>query len=304
MSTSAAPPVTAGDVLTLDELRDLRGVSRWRGATLVLHAWTVIAGAMIACALWPSPVVMVLAVAVIGARQLGLAVLLHEAVHWRLSAHHRANDRLAQWLCAAPVWAELPLYRREHHLHHRHTRHPDDPDLALAAPFPTAPGAFWRAVCSDLTGVTAVTRLLRGRPWRLGPSAAWRRWRAPLASNAVLFGALAALGHWWLYPVLWLLPLLTWYQLAMRIRNIAEHAMVEDDDDPLKNTRTVGAGFLARVFLAPYRVNYHLEHHLMVFVPCWKLPRAHAILLARGHGPRMEMAANYLDVIRRATSTR
>src|SRR5262245_37565293 len=31
MSASAAPPVTAGDVLTLEELRDLRAVSRWRG---------------------------------------------------------------------------------------------------------------------------------------------------------------------------------------------------------------------------------------------------------------------------------
>ena len=37
---------------------------------------------------------------------------------------------------------------------------------------------------------------------------------------------LAAAGYWWLYPVLWLLPLVTWYQLVSRIRNIAEHAVV------------------------------------------------------------------------------
>jgi len=40
----------------------------------------------------------------------------------------------------------------------------------------------------------------------------------------------------------------------------------------------------------------------MVFVPCWKLRRAHTILLAKGYGPRMELASSYLDVIRRATS--
>ena len=51
-------------------------------------------------------------------------------------------------------------------------------------------------------------------------------------------------------------------------------------------------------------VNYHLEHHLMVFVPCWKLRQVHAILLAKGYGPRMEMASSYLDVIRHATSAR
>jgi fatty acid desaturase len=47
-----------------------------------------------------------------------------------------------------------------------------------------------------------------------------------------------------------------------RLRSIAEHAVVPDDDDPLRNTRTTAAGPLARAFLAPYWVNYHLEHHL------------------------------------------
>jgi hypothetical protein len=38
--------VTAGDVLTLDELRHLRRTSSLRGAALVLHAWEVVAAAM------------------------------------------------------------------------------------------------------------------------------------------------------------------------------------------------------------------------------------------------------------------
>jgi fatty acid desaturase len=73
-------------------------------------------------------------------------------------------------------------------------------------------------------------------------------------------------------------------------------------DDPRRNTRTVSAGFLARLLVAPYWVNYHLEHHLFVFVPCWKLRAAHALLLAKGYGPRMEVARSYVDVIRRVTS--
>lgn len=53
-----------------------------------------------------------------------------------------------------------------------------------------------------------------------------------------------------------------------RLRAIAEHAVVGDAADPLRNTRTTGAGPLARALLAPYWVNYHLEHHLLIFVPC------------------------------------
>jgi hypothetical protein len=55
----------------------------------------------------------------------------------------------------------------------------------------------------------------------------------------------------------------TWHQLVARRRSIAEHAVVPDDDDPLRNTRATAAARLARAFLAPYWVNSHLEHHLL-----------------------------------------
>ena len=89
-----------------------------------------------------------------------------------------------------------------------------------------------------------------------------------------------------------------------RLRAIAEHVATSGDDDPLRNTRTTQAGPLARTFLAPYWVNYHIEHHLLVFVPCWKLRSAHVLLLDKGYGPRMELAASYGDVRSRATRAR
>jgi fatty acid desaturase len=294
--------IQAGDLLTLSELQDLRRLSGIRSALFVLHAWATIAGAMALYVVWPSALTLVLAVAVIGSRQLGLLVLVHEAAHWRLFTHPRVNDRIARWLCAYPMWAELSAYRRRHHLHHAHTQSADDPDLALSARVPVPGAVFWWEVARDLSGVTACSRVLGWPEWRAGAPALWRRLRGPLTANALLFAVLAALGPWHLYLLLWLLPFVTWHQLVARIRDTAEHSMVEERDDPLRNTRTVAAGPLARVFLAPYRVNYHLEHHLFVFVPCWKLPQAHALLLAKGYGPRMETAASYVEVLRRATS--
>ena len=64
-----------------------------------------------------------------------------------------------------------------------------------------------------------------------------------------------------------------------RIRNIGEHGAVPDNDDRLRNTRTTHAGFLERALIAPYFVNYHLEHHLLVSCPCYRLPKAHALLI-------------------------
>jgi fatty acid desaturase len=132
----------------------------------------------------------------------------------------------------------------------------------------------------------------------------WRRLRGPLAVNAAVFGVLAALGHWPLYLLLWVLPLATWYQLVSRLRDTAEHAMVGDAGDPLRNTRTVTAGVLERIFLAPYWMSYHLEHHLFVFAPCWRLREVHALMLAKGYGARMEVASGYVEVLRRVSSAR
>ena len=87
-----------------------------------------------------------------------------------------------------------------------------------------------------------------------------------------------------------------------RIRNIAEHAVVPDSDDPLRNTRTTHAGFLERLFVAPYYVNYHLEHHLLFYVPCYNLPRVHQILSRGPHAGRMEMQPSYAAVLRLATA--
>ncbi len=85
-----------------------------------------------------------------------------------------------------------------------------------------------------------------------------------------------------------------------RLRNIGEHAAVPDNNHRLRNTRTTYANLLERVFIAPYFVNYHLEHHLLVNAPCYRLPALHKRLLAQGLGPRMEIQPGYPAVLREA----
>ena len=108
--------------------------------------------------------------------------------------------------------------------------------------------------------------------------------------------------YWWAYPLLWILPLVTWYMVVTRIRNIAEHAVVPDHDDPLRNTRTTKANLIERLFVAPYFVNYHLEHHLLYYVPCYNLPKVHDMLARNGLLARMEVQPDYRTVMRMATA--
>jgi fatty acid desaturase len=52
--------------------------------------------------------------------------------------------------------------------------------------------------------------------------------------------------------------------------------------------------------VAPLRVNFHIEHHLMPAVPYHRLPAMHAMLRARG---AVDAPPGYLDVLRLVSRT-
>jgi fatty acid desaturase len=301
----------ARDLLTEQQLAIVRERFTWKGVGLIAHAWTLIIGAIALVVWWPNPLTYLLAVAVIGSRQLGLAILMHDGAHGCLSPNEKVNLTLAQWFCAYPIFAETRAYRRYHLKHHANTQQEDDPDLVLSAPFPITKLSFRRKLLRDITGQTGhqqrkaqVLAAFGSRDWPLRRRAThfWQVLGPQCMTNGVMLAAMTAGGAWWVYPMLWLVPLLTWHMVIVRIRNIAEHAVVPDSNDPLRNTRTTRANVLERLFIAPYYVNYHLEHHLLFYVPCYNLPRLHRYLSEGPHKDRMEVQPSYLAVLRLATA--
>ena len=306
-----APRLLARDLMGADDLARVRERSTWKGLALIAHAWTLILGAIALVALWPNPLTFLLAVAIIGSRQLGLAILMHDGAHGSLAKGERLNLALSQWLCAYPLFAETRAYRRYHLQHHARTQQEDDPDLVLSAPFPITAPSYRRKFWRDISGRTGfaqrkaqVLNALGDRSWPVRRRLSHFREKlgAQIAVNLVLCAGFALAGVWWAYPLLWLLPMLTWMMVVTRIRNIAEHAVVPDSADPLRNTRTTRANWIERLFLAPYFVNYHLEHHLLFYVPCYNLPAVHAILSRGVHAARMEVQQNYGAVMKLATA--
>ena len=310
-SAAASHRVAARDLVTSEQLAALRERVEWKGIFLIAHAWFVILAAMALVAAFPNPVTYILSVMLIGSRQLGLAILMHDGAHRCFSCSENRNMALSQWLCAYPIFADTLSYRRYHLQHHAHTQQEDDPDLVLSAPFPITKASYRRKFLRDITGRTGYAQRKAQLLNALGDSSLTFPQRArhfheklgrQLAVNGLLWAGLAAAGIWWAYPLLWLVPLLTWLMVITRIRNIAEHAVVPDSDDPLRNTRTTRANLLERMFVAPYFVNFHLEHHLLFYIPCYNLPRLHAILMRGPHAARMEVQPSYLSVLRLATA--
>lgn len=289
------------DVFTAEEWAPLAKRSSWLGLACVAGAWALIVAAAAMFIMWPNPLTYVLAVMIIGARQLGLAILMHDAAHGALHANAKLNDWVGEWLCAAPVGARLASYRNYHLKHHKFTEQPEDPDLSLSAPFPITRRSLWRKIVRDLTGQTFFkqrrAQLFGGRKDGEVVNASTGHF---LLVNAILLAICIAAGVWWAYPALWLVPLATWFQFITRIRNIAEHAVVNTQDDPFTHARTTLANPIERLLVAPYWVHFHGEHHVFMHVPCYRLERMHRMLMDKGYWSRMRIAGGYADVLAQA----
>ena len=240
---------------------------------------------------------MIPALVLLGNRQLGLAVLMHDCGHRALFRREKLNLVVGRWLCAAPVFADLDRYFAKHRKHHKDAGSHEDPDLANYEPYAVSKASFRRKLLRDLTGRTGVKQLAQIA--RAGGFAVlWR----PIVVNVVLFGVLWLLGRPWLY-VLWLVAFLTTNMLFARLRLAAEHAVVPDlfDPDPRSHTRTTLARWWERLLFAPNHVNYHLEHHLLPSVPPYRLPKLHRLLRERGYYDRAEIVVGYPRVLGKLT---
>ena len=314
---------TAQDWLSREEIRQLLAPSNLRGLLSVATTWGLIALAFTILVWLPvRPLAWLLAVVLLGGRQLALAILMHECSHGSLFRTRALNEHLGTWLLAAPVWQRLGDYRRHHLMHHAHTSLAGDPDLGLVTPFPTTRWSLARKLLRDLSGLAFLRRtmaellmdagvltysastgqervvprpslsaMLRGLRVNTGPM---------LLTHFVLWSVLAAVGHGGLY-LAWVLANATTFSLFLRIRSIAEHAVTTASDDPLTHTRTTHANLLARLTVAPHHVNYHLEHHLLPTVPHYRLERLHALLWERGAAAKATHSPGYLEVLRLAS---
>jgi fatty acid desaturase len=236
---------------------------------------------------------------------------MHDASHHALFSNRRVNDFVGNWLSAYPVWSDLYSYRPYHLRHHAHTGTDRDPDIGLAAPFPITRQSFARKVWRDLSGQTGIkfTQFAIRRDFgtegsfgeKLARGLRSPRFRGMLISNAVLFAVVSLIAHPACYA-LWVMAYLTTYTLVTRIRSIAEHSMSPDPSDELLQTRTTLARWWERLLIAPNRVNYHLEHHLLMTVPHYNLPKLHRLLASRGVLEHALVARGYTGVLEQASS--
>ena len=256
-----------------------------------LNALTVVAAAAAPVAVTAAVVAIdhwlaaAAAVPVMGVILLRMFILHHEAAHRLLFSNRLINDvvgvHILGWL---PFGTGTHHYRRGHANHHRDEFGPKEPDFLLYSFYPVPRASMRRKLLRDVMGVSAY-RIVKPRFTGLVQPRFLVLSLRFFVGQALMLGAFWAAGHPWLYAVLWVLPYFTYYQVANRLRAVAEHGGMTRAPDRRNTTHHVRQSRAARLFVVPYNVGYHLAHHVDSGVPARNLPRLQQALEEDGYLP-------------------
>lgn len=292
----------AHDVLTRQEIVQLMTRSNLRAALLVLSCWAWVIAAMALVAIWPNLFTIVIALLIVGGRQLSFAILMHDCGHNSLFKSRKLNQFVGTWLVSAPVFSDMQTYSRQHTIHHKDVGTSRDPDLANYAAYPISKASLVRKFLRDLCGLTALKfwfYILKTRHPSHKSMVSNRALFTGIVVNLLLFLFCYALNIAWLYLV-WIAAYNTTYFLFLRIRHIGEHAAVPNSNSPnmFENTRTTLSSWWERLCVSPVYVNYHIEHHLLPSVPPYNLPLMHRWLVAKEAYKNTPLPSGYIAMLR------
>ncbi len=294
--------------LPIDALRTLSRVSSRRAVVDLVAVWgTIVAASALALRLdtaWAYGV----AVLVIGSRQSALANLAHEAWHGLCFQRRQLNNQVGAWLYAYPIGIPFHHDRRRHLAHHGRVGFEDDPDWvnysnqARETPSRLALFLLGRLLGSLL--VSTLWSVLVRRRARIpiadearGEATLRSEWLAIAACQAALFAAGALLHAWWVYPLLWLLPLGTVAAFCNNLRAFVEHSAEHDAVTPEARLRDYAPGPLEAAWFSPCHFHFHALHHAFPSIPHYRLPVAKRRLTDHQQAYPFAEAPGYLSCL-------
>ena len=234
-----------------------------------------------------------------------LAFLGHEGFHFSLHQNKVVSSVIGVVFSSlTPGHLDIG-FAISHWNHHRHTNQPGDPDALV---FRRYRNLASRVLLARVHAVNSYLRnavlLALGRPlpftykFPLKPHVVQKLAWLNLATSALFLALYAAIAVY--DPLTGLvsvgLPAVL-VILITGIRPYIEHAGT--GQGALIEARTRTSFVFTALFLG---TNYHLEHHLYPSVPCYRLPRVHRILRARGVLAGTHVEPGIAGAYRHATS--
>ena len=110
------------------ELKPLFKKEVYRHVLAMIYDWTLIILSIYLCLSFFNPISYFIAVLIIGSRMHALAILMHDATHYRFLNNRQWSDFVTNVFTMYPLFTNIDNYRNNHLRHHRHLNTEDDPD--------------------------------------------------------------------------------------------------------------------------------------------------------------------------------
>jgi fatty acid desaturase len=302
------PDELAGDNpvrIKKEELSELSRLNQFISSFYIVAEWASIIIAVIICDRFRNPLLYVVTVVFIGARQHALLILMHDGAHYRLFRNRILNDWVSEILLSWPMLVTMRSYRRHHFAHHRYMNSDRDPDWVRKKDdpswfFPKRWTDLTRLLLGETSGLGAISNIrlafmLASRDTEVARAFNFGR----IAFYVMVAAVIVWLGGGQIFLVYWLVPFLTWLMLVLRLRSIAEHFALAGGPGIYSKVRTTRAGVFGRLFIAPLNINLHTEHHVFPSVPFYRLPKLQRLLMSNpGFRSAVHLSYGYWGVLR------
>lgn len=269
------------------EIKKLSQLKQRKGILAAFLDWVVILLAIRWFAVEMSILRWALMAVIVGSRQHGLAILMHDAAHFRLLRNKKFNDLVSNCFLAYPLFITTEKYRTSHLAHHLYLNSEKDPDFNIKRgkkdwTFPKNKMQLTLLLGKMLLygGIVELGRNFT----RYSSSKTANPKEKNKASSAVkttyYLGAsigLTYFGGWGLFLLCWFLPMITFLSFNLRVRSMAEHFGMEWTND-FNMSRTTLCSAWEKILIARHNVGFHIEHHLYPSVPFYNLRKVHLLL--------------------------
>lgn len=270
------------------EIMALSGARPARFAAELAFTWASIAAFIAAGVYFDNLVVTLVAIFLIGTRQMALALLLHEQVH-RLGMRSKYADWFVNVCAVYPLFVTtVEDYAKVHLSHHKYCFTNKDPDFIRKSgeewTFPKSVGQLLLIALKDLTAMNLI-RLIRGKTAhktdefeRRNPTPKWLR----IAFFVALAALLTAIGGWTIFLIYWVVPAMTVTQLMVRWIAVCEHQYNIENGTIHETTPLIQLNWWQRTLMPDLNFGLHAYHHMHPGVSFANLPKVHVIYQREG----------------------
>lgn len=265
-------------------------ISRLCGARPIAFLWQAFSAwfiifIMIASSIYVNNVLMsIVAVIVIATRINVLALLIHEQAHF-LGFRSYYGELIANFFTAFPLATTIENYAQVHLSHHKYYFTEKDPDhlrkSGIDWQFPMSKSHLIKILLSDLVGFSFI-KLVKGKQFK--NCKAFSRKRPINRLVQVIYYCIVAIiltymSAWGLFFIYWVLPLITFFPLIVRLGAITEHVYNLPNVSVNNSSPLIILRWWEKLLLPNLNFTYHPYHHFYPGVSFRNLPKVHKVFV-------------------------